>query len=169
MAGDALPPLPYWIITQPPTSASPGPVATLMSDPGPRGVPAAAAAPLPALLEIVELPLWQVLIPAMETSGQCPQDSTSAGLPRLYPPFLVSIDGKGEENTGIRGCALPRNRGKETHYRCPLESYNSLQFRTHGALSSTPFSLLLPAIFLYGYVKLAETRSTVLGGATSHD
>ena len=41
-----------------------------------------------------------------------------------------------------RGCALPGNRGKEAHYRCPSESYDSLQLRT---------------------------RSTVLGGATSHD
>jgi len=81
----------------------------------------------------------------------------------------VSTDGKGEENTAVRGCALPRNRGKEPHNRCPSESYNSLQFRTHGALPSVPCSLLLPAIFLYGYIKLAETPSTILGGATSHD
>ena len=40
---------------------------------------------------------------------------------RLYPPLPMSIDGKGEENTAIRGCALPRNRGKEPHYRCPSE------------------------------------------------
>ena len=92
-----------------------------MSDPGPRGVPAAAAAPLPALLEIVKLPLWQVLIPAMETSGQCPQDSTSAGLPRLYPPFLVSIDGKGEENTAIRQrLHSAKEQGERTPLQMPL-------------------------------------------------
>ena len=88
-----------------------------MSDPGPRGVPAAAAAPLPALLEIVKLPLWQVLIPAMETSGQCPQDSTSARPPRLYSPLLVSTDGKGEENTGIR---QRLHSSKEQGERTPL-------------------------------------------------
>ena len=150
-------------------SAPPGPEAAFMPDPRPGEVPAAAAAPLPALPEIVEPQFQQALVPEMETSGKCPQDSTPVRSPRLYPPLLVSTDGKGEENTGIRGCAPPRNRGKEPHYRCPSESYNSRQFRTHGALPSAPCSLLLPAIFLYGYIKLAETCSTVLGGATSHD
>ena len=119
--GDDLTPPLYWIVTCLPPSAPPGPEATIMPSAGPGEVPAAAAAPPPALQEIIEPPFRQALIPAMETSGQRPQDSTSAGLPRLYPPFLVSIDGKGEENTGIRGCALPRNRGKEPHYRCPSE------------------------------------------------
>ena len=129
--GDDLPPTPYWMMTCSPPSAPPGWEAALMPDPGPGEAPAAAAALLPALFQ-------QALIPAMETSGQRPQDSTSAGLPRLYPPFLVSIDGKGEENTGIRGCALPRNRGKEPHYRCPSESYNSLQFRKHVGTTILP-------------------------------
>ena len=44
--------------------------------------------------EIVEPPFRQALIPAMETSGQRPQNSTSAGLPRFYPPLRVSTDGK---------------------------------------------------------------------------
>ena len=150
-------------------SAPPGPEAALMPHPGPGEVPAAATALPPALPEFIEPPFRQAPIPAMETSGQCPQNSTSAGPPRLYPPLPMSIDGKGEENTAIRGCALPRNRGKEPHYRCLSESYNSLQFRMHGTILSAPCSLLLPAIFLYGYVKLAETRSTVFGGATNHD
>ena len=38
--------------TRSPPSAPPGPEATLMPDPGPGEVPAAAAAPLPALLEV---------------------------------------------------------------------------------------------------------------------
>ena len=129
--GNDLTPPPYWIMTHLPPSAPPGPEATLMPSAGPGEVPAAAAAPPPALLEVLEPLFWQAPIPAMETSGQCPQDSTSARPPRLNPPLLVSTYGKGEENTGIRGCALPRNRGKEPHYRCPSESYNSLQFRTH--------------------------------------
>ena len=59
--------------------------------------------------------------------------------------------GRGKKTQQLdRGCALPRNRGKEPHYRCPSESYNSLQFRTHGALPSGPCSLVLPANFLYG-------------------
>ena len=75
----------------------------------------------------------------MGTSGQCPQNSTSAGPPRLYPPLPVSTHGKGEENTGIRQrLRSAGNRGKEPHYRCPSESYNSLQFRMHGTLPSAP-------------------------------
>ena len=35
------------------------------------------------------------------------------------------------------------------------------------ALTSAPCSLLLPAIFLYGYIKLAEIHSIVPGGATA--
>lgn len=164
-----MPPPPYWMMTRPPPSAPPGTEATLMPDPGPGEVPAPAAAPLSTLLEIVELPFWQAPVPMMVTSGQRPQDSTSAGPPRLYPPLPVSTDGKGEENTGIRGCTPPRNRGKEPHYRCPSESYNSLRFRTHVGTTICPHSLLLPAIFLYGYIKLTETHSIVVRGATSHD
>ena len=73
-----------------------------MPDPGPCEVPIAAAAPLPALPEIIESQFLQAPISAMETSGQHPQDSTSAGSPGLYPPLVVSTDRKGEENTGIR-------------------------------------------------------------------
>ena len=69
------------------SSAPPGPEAALMPNAGPGGVSAAAAAPLPALPEIIEPPFQQALIPAMETSGQHLQNSTSAGPPRLYPPF----------------------------------------------------------------------------------
>ena len=85
-------------------SASPGPEAALMPDPGPGEVPAAAAAPPPALPEFTEPPFHQAPIPAMETSCQHPQDSTSARTPRLYPPLPVRTDGKGEKRktTGIR-------------------------------------------------------------------
>ena len=141
-----------------------------MPDPGPGEVPAAATALPPALPEFVEPPFRQAPIPAVETSGQCPQNSTSAGPPRLYPPLPVSTDGKGEENTAIRQrLRSAKEQGERTLLQMPLRGYNSLQFRTHGALPSAPCSLLLSAIFLYGYIKLAETCSTVLGGATSHD
>ena len=153
-----------------PPSAPPGLEATLLLNPGPGEVPAAATGLPPALLEFVELLFRQVPIPAMDASGQCSQNSTSAGPPRLYPPLPVCTDGKGEENTAIsQRLHSAKEQGEEPHYRCPSESYNSLQFRTPGALPSAPGSLLLPAIFLYGYIKLAETCSTVLGGATSHD
>ena len=136
--GDDLTPPPYWIMTPLPPSAPPGPEAALMPDPGPGEVPAAAAARPPALEEIVEPQLWQALIPAMETSGQCPQNSTSAGPPRLYPPLPESTDGEGEESTEIRGCVPPRSKGTEPHYRCPSESYSSLQFRTHVGTTISP-------------------------------
>ena len=170
LEGDDLTPPPYWIMMRLPPSAPPGPAVVLMPDPGPGEVPAEATALPPALPESVEPQFWQSPIPAMETSGQRLQDSTLAGPPRLYPPLPVCTDGKGEENTAIsQRLHSAKEQGEEPHYRCPSESYNSLQFRTPGALPSAPGSLLLPAIFLYGYIKLAETCSTVLGGATSHD
>ena len=57
----------------------------------------------------------------METSGQHPQNSTSAGPPRLYPPLLVSTDGKGGENTGIRQrLRSAREQGERTPLQMPL-------------------------------------------------
>ena len=88
--------------------------------PNPRlaEVPAATAALPPALPDIIESPSRQAPNPATETSGQCPQNSTSAGPPRLYPPLPVSTDGKGEENTAIRQklCSA-----KEQRARTPLQ------------------------------------------------
>ena len=89
-----------------------------MPDPGPGEAPAAATALPPALPEIVEPPFQQAPIPAMETSGQRPQNSTSAGPPRWYPLLLVSTDGKGEENTGIR---QRLHSCKEHRERTPLQ------------------------------------------------
>ena len=161
---DDLTPPTYWIMTCLPPSVPPGPEAALLTNPGPGEVPALAAAPLSTLLEIVEPPFWQAPVPVMVTSGQRPPNSTSAEPPRLYPPLPVSTDGKGEENTAIRQ-KLCSAKEQGDAYRCPSESYNSLQFRTHGALPSAPCSLLLPAIFLYRYIKLAETHSTVAWGS----
>ena len=124
MDGDdpTFPPYYIWILTCLPPSAPPGPEGTLMPKKGPGEVPAAATALPPALLEFVELLFWQAPIPAMETSGQCPQNSTSAGPPRLYPPLPVSTDGRGKKTQQLdRGCTPPRNRGKEPHYRWPSE------------------------------------------------
>ena len=148
-----------------PASAAPGPEAALTADPGPGEV----LVLLPAVPEFVELPFRQTPIPAMETSGQRPQNSTSAGPPRLYPPLLLNTDGKGEENTALdRGCAPLRSMGKESQYRCPSETYNSLQFRTHEALPSVPCEPIITSRFLYGCIKLAETWSTLLGGGVGH-
>ena len=60
-------------------------------------------------------------IPVMETSSQRPQNPTSAGPPRLYPPLLVSIDGKGEENTAIRQrLHSAEEQGERTPLQMPL-------------------------------------------------
>ena len=119
--GADLTPPPYWIMTRPPPSAPPGPEAALLPNPGPGEVPAAATALPPALPEFVEPPFWQAPIPAMETSGQRPQNSTSAGLPRLYPPLPVSPDGKGEEITAIRQrLRSTKEQGERTPLQMPL-------------------------------------------------
>ena len=110
--GDALTPPPYWIMTRLPPSAPPGPEATLLPHPGPGEVPAAATALPPALPEFVELPFRQAPIPAMETSGQCPQNSTSAGPPRLYPPLPVSTDGKGDKTQQLEAALHQGTGGK---------------------------------------------------------
>ena len=97
--GDDLTPPRLGIMMHLPPSAPPGPEAALMPDPGPGEVPAAATALPPALPEFIEPSFRQAPIPVVETSGQCPQNSTSAGPPRLYPPLPVSTNGEGKENT----------------------------------------------------------------------
>ena len=111
----------YWLMMHLPPSAPPGPEATLMPNPGPGEVPAAATALPPAPPEFIEPLFWQAPIPAMETSDQCPQNSTSAGPSRLYPPLPVSTDGKGEENTAIRQrlCSA-KEQGERTPLQMPL-------------------------------------------------
>ena len=89
-------------MTRLPPSAPPGPETALLPHPGPGEVPSAATALPPALPEFVEPPFRQTPIPAVETSGQCTQNSTSAGPPGLYPPLPLSTDGKGKENTAVR-------------------------------------------------------------------
>ena len=123
-----------WISLQ-----SKGLSATLMPNAGPGGVPAAATVPLPALPEITEPPSQQASIPEMETSGQHSQDSISAGPPKVYLPFPWVLMGSGKKTQELdRGCALPRNRGQEPHYRCPSERSNSLQFRMHVGTTISP-------------------------------
>ena len=102
-----------------PPSAPPRPEATLTPNPGPGEVPSAAAALPPALPEIIEPPFWQAPIPAMEISGQCPQNFTSAGPPRLYTPLPVSR-GRGKK-IGIRQ-RLPsaKEQGERTPLQMPL-------------------------------------------------
>ena len=153
-------------MTRLPPSAPPGPEAALTPDPGPGEVPAAATSLPPALPEFIEPPF--VELPAMETSDQCRQNSTSAGPSRLYPPLLVSTGGKGEENTAIRQrLHSAEEQGERTPLQRPLRELQ--QPPVQDAWGTTISPLLLPAIFLYRYIKLVETRSTILRGATSRD
>ena len=100
--------------THPPASAPPGPEATLMPDPGPSEVPAVAAAPPPALPEVVELPPRWAVFPVAEASGQHFQGPAPAEPPKLYPPLLVSTDKKGRETLELsRDCALPESRREQ--------------------------------------------------------
>ena len=118
---DNLNPPPYWIMTRLPPSASLGPEATLMPNPGPDEVSAAATALPPTLPEFVEPQFRRASIPAVETSGQRPQNSTSAGPLRLYPPLLVRTDGKGEETTAVRQRLRPaREQGERSPLQMPL-------------------------------------------------
>ena len=152
-----------------PPNAPPGMEVTLMPNPRPGEVPAVAAAPTPTVLEIIEPLFQQAPISAMETSGQRPQDSSSAGPPRLYPPLLVSTDGKGKENTGIRQrLHSTKEQGERTPLQMPLRELQQPPVQSACGHYHQP-PVALPAIFLYGYIKLAETHSTILGGATSHD
>ena len=102
-----------------PPSAPPGSEAALTPNSGPGEVPAVVAALPSALPEIIEPPFGQALIPTMEISGQSPQNSTSAGPPRLYPPLPVSR-GRGKK-TGIRQ-RLPstKEQGERTPLQMPL-------------------------------------------------
>ena len=109
--GDDLAPPPYWIVTCLPPSASPGPEAALMPDPGPGEVPAAAAAPPPALPEVTEPAFGQAPILVIEASGQHFQDPAPTELPKLYLPLPVNTDKKGRETLELsRDCILPERR-----------------------------------------------------------
>ena len=82
-----------------------------MPDPRPGEVPAAAAAPPPALLEVIELPARRAPIPVAEASGQHFQDLAPAEPPKLYPPLLASTDRKGREMLELsRDCALSESQ-----------------------------------------------------------
>ncbi|XDB64184.1 hypothetical protein AB1E18_017498 [Capra hircus] len=86
----------------PPPSAPPGPEATLMPDPGPGEVPAAATAPPPALSEVIEPPPRQAPIPVAEASGQHFQDPAPAEPPKLYPPLPMQKLSQPSEGRGSR-------------------------------------------------------------------
>ncbi|CAI9152262.1 unnamed protein product [Rangifer tarandus platyrhynchus] len=110
---DLTPPL-CWIMTCLPPSASPGPEAALMPDPGPGEVSATATAPPPAFPEFTEPPFGQALILVTEASGQHFQDPAPTKSPKLYPPLPMSTDKKGRETLELsRDCALPESRGNE--------------------------------------------------------
>ena len=74
----------------------------MMPDPGPGEFPAAAAAPPPALPEVIELPPRRAPILVAEASGQHFQDPAPAKSPKLYPPLPVSTNRKGKGDTRIK-------------------------------------------------------------------
>ena len=139
LAGDALPPPLYWMMMCPPPSAPPGPVATLMPDPGPRGVPAAAL-----LLCQLSWRLSSRLYGRLWSRRQRPL--VSAPRIALQPDLLDCIHlsqwvlmGRGKKTQELdRGCTPPRNRGKEPQYRCPSESFKNLQFGTRVGTTTHP-------------------------------
>ena len=82
-----------------------------MPNPGPGEVPAAAAAPRPAVPEVAGPPPRQARILVAETSGQHFQDPAPAELPKLYPPLRVSSNRKGRETLELsRDCTLPAEK-----------------------------------------------------------
>ena len=117
-------------MTRLPPSASPGPEAALMPDPGPGEVSATAAAPPPALPEFVEPLFGQAPIPVTEGAGQHFQDPAPAEPPKLYLPLPVSTDKKGRETLELsRDCALPesqRGRKRTDKRQCKLLLWESL-------------------------------------------
>ena len=156
-------------MTRLPPSAPPGQEAALMPNPGP-GSSCSSHCSSPSSPGVHRATFQQDPIPVMETSSQRPQNPTSAGPPRLYPPLLVSIDGKGEESTAIRQrLRSAKEQGEQTPLQMPLRELQQPPVQVAWDTIISPYSLLLPAIFLYGYIKLAETRSFILRGATSHD
>ena len=142
MDGDDLTPPPYWIMTRLPPSAPPGPEAALMPSPGPGEVlqQRCSSARSPGVRRAA---LSAGSNPAMETSGQCPQNSTSTGPPRLYPPLLVSTDGNAEENIAIRQrLRSAKEQVERIPLQMPLESHDSFRFRMNGTLPSALCSLV---------------------------
>ena len=138
----------YWLMMHLPPSAPPGPEAALMPNPGPGEVPAAATTLPPALPEFVEPPFQQAPIPAMETSDQCPQNSTLAGPPRLYPHLLVSIDGKGEESTAIRQrLHFTRKEGGSTPLQMPLRELQQPPVQDAWGTTISPLRSIIPSHF----------------------
>ena len=77
--------------------------------------------------------------------------------------------GRGEKTQELEAVLCQGTGGKNPTTDAPQRATTAFGSECMWALPSAPYSLLLLAIFLYGYIKLAETRSTVLGGATSHD
>ena len=112
-----------------------------MPHPGPSEVPAAAAAPPPALPEFVEPPPRRAPIPVAEASGQHFQDPGPAKLPKLSPPLPVSTDRKRRETLELsRDCALPESRRE----RKRTDRFAMLAAALGKSISGPPENLLCP-------------------------
>ena len=118
------------------------PEATLMPDPGPGEVPAAAAAPPPALTKVIEPPPWQAPIPVTEASGQPFQDPAPAKPPKLYLPRPVSTDKKGKETLELsRDCTLPESRKERERTN---KRFSMLATALGKPISGPPENLICP-------------------------
>ena len=113
-----------------------------MPDPGPGEVPAAAAAPPPALPEVIEPPPRWAPIPVTEASGQHFQDPAAAKPPKLYPPLPVSTDRKGRETLELsRHCSLAESRRERKRTD---KSFAMLAAALGKSISGPPENLLCP-------------------------
>ena len=75
--------------------------------------------------------------------------------------------GRGKKTQELEAARLQGTGGKNPTADAPQRATAASGSGRVWALPSAPHSLLLPAIFLYRYIKLAETHSTILGGATA--
>ena len=88
-----------------------------------RWSPVTAAASLPVLPEVVELPPRQAPILVTEASDQHFQDPAPAERPKLYLPLLVSTERKWREALEVsRDCALPES---QREWKRRQEIYNA--------------------------------------------
>ena len=77
--------------------------------------------------------------------------------------------GRGKKTQELEALLLQGTGGKNRSTDAPQRASKASSSGCMWALPPTPCGLLLPTIFLYGYIKLAERYSTILRGATSHD
>lgn len=83
----------------------------------------------------------------------------------------MSTDGKGDGDTGIkqRLHSTKEAVGNGSTTNAPERASTAPSSGSRQTLPPASDNLLLQAVFLNGHIKLAETHSTILGGATRHN